>query len=49
MKTTYVDPLIPLDETSAETLTRLSANIGTLTALMDDAQRSGHIHSRRDV
>ena len=44
MKTTYVDPLIPQHETSDETLTRLSANIGTLTALMDDAQRSGHIY-----
>ena len=44
MKTTYVDPLIPLHEASDETLTRLSANIGTLTALMDVTQRSGHIH-----
>ena len=44
MKTTYVDPLIPLHETSDETLTRLSANIGTLTTLMDGAERSGHIY-----
>ncbi len=44
MKTPYVDPLIPLHETSDETLTRLSANIGTLTTLLDDAERSGHIY-----
>ena len=44
MKTTYVDPLIPLHETSDETLTRLSANIGTLTTLLEDAERSGHIY-----
>lgn len=41
MKTTYLDPLIPLHETSEETLTRLSANIGTLTGLMNDAERIG--------
>jgi hypothetical protein len=38
MKTTYVDPLVPLNETSVETLTRLSANIGVLTELIDDAE-----------
>ena len=42
MKTTYIDPLIPLHETSEQTLTRLSANIGTLTGLMNDAERVGH-------
>lgn len=42
MKTTYIDPLIPLHETSEETLTRLSANIGTLTGLMNAAERVGH-------
>ena len=42
MKTTYIDPLIPLNETSDETLTRLSANISTLTGLMNDAERLGH-------
>ena len=42
MKTTYIDPLIPLDETRDETLTRLSANIGTLTGLMDNSERMGH-------
>ena len=42
MKTTYIDPLIPLHETSEETLKRLSANIGTLTGLIDDAERVGH-------
>jgi hypothetical protein len=41
MKTTYVDPLIPLHETSDETLIRLSANIGTLTGLMNGAERLG--------
>ena len=41
MKTTYIDPLIPLNETSEETLTRLSANIETLTGLMNDAERVG--------
>ena len=44
MKTTYIDPLIPLNETSEETLTRLSANIGTLTGLMNDAERMGHYY-----
>ena len=44
MNAPYVDPLIPLHETHDETLTRLSANIGTLTGLMDDAERSGHIY-----
>ena len=44
MKTTHLDPLIPLHETSDETLTRLSANIGTLTTLLDSAERSGHIY-----
>ena len=44
MNTPYVDPLIPLHETRDETLTRLSANIGTLTGLMDEAERSGHIY-----
>ena len=42
MKTPYVDPLIPLHETRDETLTRLSANIGTLTGLMDNAERMDH-------
>ena len=42
MKTTYIDPLIPLNESSEEMLTRLSANIGVLTGLMDDAERVGH-------
>ena len=42
MKTTYLNPLIPLHETSDETLTRLSANIGTLTELMNDAQCVHH-------
>ena len=42
MKTTDIDPLIPLNETSEETLRRLSANIGTLTGLMNDAGRVGH-------
>ncbi len=42
MKTPYVDPLIPRNETSEESLTRLSANIGTLTGLMNDAERMGH-------
>ena len=44
MNTPYVDPLIPLHETRDETLTRLSANIGTLTALIDEAERSGQIY-----
>ena len=44
MNMPYVDPLIPLHETSDETLTRLSANIGTLTALMDEAERSGLLY-----
>ncbi len=44
MKTTYIDPLIPLHETREETLTRLSANIGTLSGLMNDAERVGHRH-----
>ena len=42
MKTTYIDPLIPRNKTSDETLTRLSANIGTLTGLMNDAERMSH-------
>ena len=41
MKTPYVDPLIPPHETNEETLTRLSANIGTLTGLMNDSERVG--------
>ena len=44
MKTTYLDPLIPPHETSGETLTRLSANITTLTGLMNDAERVGHVY-----
>lgn len=44
MKTPYVDPLIPLHETSDETLMRLSANIGTLTALVAEAERRGQIY-----
>ncbi len=41
MQTTDIDPLIPRHETSDETLTRLSANLGTLTGLMNDAERIG--------
>ncbi len=41
MKTLYVDPLIPLHETSNETLTRLSADIRTLTELMNEAEGIG--------
>ena len=41
MKTTYIDPLIPPGETSEQSLTRLSANLGTLTGLMNDAERAG--------
>lgn len=44
MITTHIDPLIPLHETSDETLTRLSANIGTLTGLMNDAERVGRYY-----
>ena len=44
MKTTSIDPLIPLNETDEETLTRLSADIGTLTGLMEDAERVGHYY-----
>ena len=42
MNTTYLDPLIPPNETSEETLTRLSASIRTLTGLMNDAEQVGH-------
>lgn len=44
MKTPYLDPLVPLHETRDATLTRLSANIGTLTGLMNDAERVGEYY-----
>ena len=44
MNTTYADPLIPPHETSDETLTRLSANMGTLTGLMDASERRGLLY-----
>ena len=44
MKTTYVDPLIPLGETTGAALTRLRANIGTLTGLISDTVRHGGLH-----
>ena len=44
MKTAYVDPLIPPGEDSHATLVRLSANIGTLTRLIDSAEHSSLDH-----
>ena len=44
MKTAYVDPLIPLGEDSEATLVRLSANIGTLSKLIESAEHSGLDH-----
>ena len=44
MKTAYIDPLIPLGEDRHATLVRLSANIGTLTELIDGAEHSGLDH-----
>ena len=45
MKTTSIDALDPtLNETDEETLTRLSADIGTLTGLMEDAERVDHYY-----
>lgn len=41
MKTTYTDPFIPAGESTEASLTRLSANIGTLTSLIDDADHLG--------
>ena len=42
-KPPYVDPLIPLQESSTAELTRLSLNITTLTRLIEDADRQGRI------
>lgn len=40
----YLDPLIPSDENIPAKLTRLSANIATLTSLIDHSQRRGLGH-----
>ena len=40
----YLDPLIPLDENIPAKLTRLSANIATLTSLIDQSERRGLGH-----
>ncbi len=37
----YVDPLIPLNENVPAKLARLSANIATLTRLIEEAQGRG--------
>ena len=47
MKTTYVDPLIPPAETPGETLTRLSADIATLSGIIAEAEGRGRIHLAR--
>ena len=40
----YVDPLIPLQESTPEELTRLSANIAVLTNLIEDSEHRGLGH-----
>ena len=47
MNTTYVDPLIPPVETTGETLTRLLANIATLSGIIAEAEGRGRIHLAR--
>ena len=44
MKTSYLDPLIPRGESIEATLRRLSSNINTLTGLIGDAERTGHLY-----
>ena len=44
MKTPYLNPLIPLGESTDETLRRLSSNIRTLTGLIGDAEHTGHLY-----
>ncbi len=47
MKTLYLDPLIPLGESSEAAMTRLSADIGTLTGLIDDSEQRGRVYLAR--
>ena len=42
-KPPYVDPLIPLQESSASELARLSLNITTLTHLIEDSDHHGRV------
>ena len=47
MKTAHRNQPIPRGEAIEETLTRLSANIATLSGLMDEAESRGRIHLAR--
>ena len=44
MKALYLDPQIPRRESTDAMLRRFSSNIGTLTELINEAERTGHLY-----